>query len=1101
MNEVTDAKDLMAQRRRRMVEWVKAELSGANLKQSQKYVGLPSDRYVIGVLFPIGARMGIDPAYDATDATDETATDVIFTQEYKNQTAESVKQVRYVPPSSVGFSFFVADKVWQIQVMASAKRFVDVDNETGGQNRDEQGRYVKNTYQLDCLSLSMDSIVIRHDDAQKNHHIFTTHDNNRQRCLGCINIRTTPHAHGTIVTVSLVNTQQLGDDESDDKKQNTETKSYHKKEQTLKTLFDVKLSCVIDLGVVGDYPDVDHALLSQSEQEIQLQYRHKKVYAVGHGAAAHWTLKNGQVHEIMSDFMPIQEVPQVTADINDESIKNVLSMAFLQKTHTNTQMVCQELKEFVGRYRQWINTQIHELKGIDAQNKSAGERLVSAMTTACERMYAGIELIESDEMVATAFAYANRAMDMQMTHSTKSWRAFQLAFILTALKSTTLECDDFRDVVDLIWFPTGGGKTEAYLGLTAYQILYRRLKYPDSGAGTTVLMRYTLKLLTVQQFLRATRLICALELIRKGDAMFGQEPISIGLWVGQSSSPNTLKDAQERLQKARQKNEYSSLIITQCPWCHTTFDHQNFHTDGSSFYITCHNKACDYGKHDTKLPCQIVDEMLYQTPPTVLLATIDKCAMFAWHESSSAFFGCAKNRPPELIIQDELHLIANALGSVAGMYESALQTVISAKGVHPKYVASTATIKEAKNQVQRLFAKDLAIFPPQGLSADDAFFAKEVPLDVRAGRLYVGYFAPILSRRKALTPLASLLMIAPFVQFGYSQQEYTDWVDSWWTQVVYHGSLKAVGNSHQAFLSDVKSYYQDYANEFFGYDDNMRLGAKDKLAELGFDENFFNDVVAKDIQGRQSAVIKQLTSNNTDSDNTRIFGQLAKDRNDPESVSVVLATNMVATGLDVSRLALMIMNGQPITTAEYIQASSRVGRGDVAGIVFANYYKDQARSLSHYENFYPYHQSFYRHVEPTSITPYTHQARRRALHAGLIIAVRHGVLSMLGNDKAHTFRAKDTNIKEIIDIYKGFCCQADPDRADAIVRHIDDLCQEWQGHAQRLSTRRFSPRLYYKAQDGTGRSLMYVHGQDERGLWATLQSMRNVEDTGVLGIL
>lgn len=230
MNEVTDAKDLMAQRRRRMVEWVKAELSGANLKQSQKYVGSPSDRYVIGVLFPIGARMGIDPAYDATDATDEMATDVIFTQEYKNQTAESVKQLRYVPPSSVGFSFFVADKVWQIQVMASAKRFVDVDNETGGQNRDEQGRYVKNTYQLDCLSLSMDSIVIRHDDAQKNHHIFTTHDNNRQRCLGCINIRTTPHAHGTIVTVSLVNTQQLGDDESDDKKQNTETKSYHKKE-------------------------------------------------------------------------------------------------------------------------------------------------------------------------------------------------------------------------------------------------------------------------------------------------------------------------------------------------------------------------------------------------------------------------------------------------------------------------------------------------------------------------------------------------------------------------------------------------------------------------------------------------------------------------------------------------------------------------------------------------------------------------------------------------------------------------------------------------------------------------------------------------------
>lgn len=1104
------SKDLMAQHRRSMVDWVKAELSGANLKQSQVYLGLPSDRYVVGVLFPIGAGLGIDPAGDVID---EMATDATSAQEDKKETAESVKQVRYVPPSSVGFSFFVASRSWQIQVMASAKRFVGIDGEADGQARNKEGQYVKDSYEIDCLALSDESIVIRHDDIQKNHPIFIrSNDKNQAQSLASINVRTTPHTHGTIITVSLVNTQQLAG-ESDDKKDNTKTKAGHKKEQALKTLFDVKFSCVVDEGVVGDYPSVDYALLSESEQEIQLQYRHKKVYAVGHGAAAHWILKDGRVHEIMSDFMPIQEVPQVTADINDESIKNVLSMAFLQNTHTNTQAVCRELKAFVERYREWIQSQIHELDRMDTQNRPAGERLVAGMITACERMYVGIELIESDEMVAAAFAYANRAMYMQMTHPSKSWRAFQLAFVLTALKSTTLEYDDFRDTVDLIWFPTGGGKTEAYLGLTAYQILYRRLRYPNSGGGTTVLMRYTLKLLTVQQFLRATRLICALELIRKDNPMFGQEPISIGLWVGQSSSPNTLKDTQERLQKAKHKDEYSSLIITQCPWCRTAFNHQNFHMDKSYFYIACHNKACDYGKDDAKLPCQIVDEMLYRTPPTVLLATIDKCAMFAWNESSSAFFGLGSNRPPELIIQDELHLIANALGSVAGVYESALQTVITAKGVRPKYVASTATIKEAKNQVQKLFAKDLAIFPPQGLSASDAFFAKEVPLDVRAGRLYVGYFAPLLSRRKALTPLASLLMVAPFVKFGHSEQEYFDWIDAWWTQVVYHGSLKGVGNSHQAFLSDVKSHYQDYVNEFFGRDDEpshndepshkneLLLDRKDKLEKLGFNERFFNEVVSKDIKGRQGALIKQLTSNNTDSDNTRIFGQLAKDRSDPESVSVVLATNMVATGLDVSRLALMIINGQPITTAEYIQASSRVGRGDIAGVVFANYYRDQARSLSHYENFYPYHQSFYRHVEPTSITPYTHQARRRALHAGLVIAVRHGVTAMLGNDKAHEFYATDEKIKEVVDIYKAFCCQADPARADAIVRHIDGLCQEWQEYAQVLSAKRFSPKLYYKAQDSTGRSLIYAHGQGEKGLWATLQSMRNVEDTGVLGIL
>lgn len=406
-------------------------------------------------------------------------------------------------------------------------------------------------------------------------------------------------------------------------------------------------------------------------------------------------------------------------------------------------------------------------------------------------------------------------------------------------------------------------------------------------------------------------------------------------------------------------------------------------------------------------------------------------------------------------------------------------------------MASTATIKEAQSQVNKLFAKDLAIFPPQGLSCEDSFFAKTVDLKVRAGRLYVGYFAPLLNRQKNLAPLASLLLIAPFVLFGGSADEYDAWADAWWTLLVYHGSLRGVGNSHTAFDGDVRKKYEDHIEEFF---ERRKNCTQEKTANVWLDEH-----LPKQIKARIHPIIKQLTSNSTASENARIFGQLAYHHHEEGAVDVVLATNMVATGLDVSRLALMIINGQPLTTAEYIQASSRVGRSDIAGVVFVNYYREQARSLSHYESFYPYHQSFYRYVEPTSVTPYTHQARRRALHASLVMALRHSVPKLLSNGGAHLFDVSDDEVKGVVDTFKDYCAKADKDRFKSTHGHIDELLMQWQDY---LTTQRsFRQRLYYHSKDKAAASLLYHHNSHEDGLWATLTNMRTVENSGILKLL
>jgi hypothetical protein len=1069
---------ILKEQRKRFVEFTKKQLIGSDLKDDLLIGTKPLDRLFTGFLFPVvKGENTIDGVVDE----EENVIEINNIEEVK----PIKKEKRYIPPSSAGFSFFITGQDIKIRVFYDAVHYIKKSN------RDERNQ--KFTTQ------EWSKIKLTGADEEVE---FTPSGRNKFEVLlnkARIDALWRPYNDGYIVTVTMSNNQELND--SQDRKQ-------YSIDQNEKTLFEVDFKCIIENGNIDVYPSTDKSLLDDEEKEIELRYKDLHIYAVGHGTAVNWQKNKQEQMEIWTDFMPTVEVPQVTADTGGRSDK-VLSFNFLQDCG-KTDSVIKELISFVDKYELWIDSQKNNEKNEDEEDKATAKRIIKNLVIAKKRMYQGVELLKNDNNACLAFSTANKAMLNQWISgdlnkgqnkdiSIYTWRPFQLAFILMTLESATNENSNFRDTLDLIWFPTGGGKTEAYLGLMAFLFIYRRLKYPTSSGGTISIMRYTLRLLTSQQFLRASKVICALELIRqKHTSLFGKEEFSIGLWVGSASSPNTFN----QVKKILDSKQYSKLVLSNCPWCNSIFNQQNYVYAEDKFHFICRNRECDFGKNkDNIIPCNVVDEALYDKPPSLLIATVDKFARLAWEERASSFFGKNGNRPPELIIQDELHLISSALGSIVGLYEVALDTVLISRGMRAKYIASTATIKNAAKQVKTLFARDMSIFPPPGLRYDDSYFAKTVPLDKKAGRLYVGYLAPLLDRQHCLEPLAGALLSNPMKLFKNDEEL----LDKWWTQIVYHGSLKGVGNSRTLYQGGVFSYLNkftvenirsDIENEF-----NLVLGNIKNL-------NDFKNIKDKDVQSvvnnylpLRDINVKTLTSNQTAEENAQIFDSLARDKDHNESIDVALATNMISVGLDVSRLALMIINGQPLTTAEYIQASSRVGRGKTPGIVYVNYYKTQARSLSHYENFRSYHDSFYRFVEPSSLTPFTFQARSRALHAALVIAIRHSNINMLTNEKAGSLNLDDELIKKVINIMKIRSKQAienNLDVAHKTLEHIDTLVMEWFEESKFSKENKI--KLVYNSDDRNFNNLI-CNFDDKNGIWKTLQSMRNVESSALLKLL
>ena len=1048
----------------------------------------PLERYPTGVLHPVDPDLsGIDPASLGEEVAeralleDDDENDAMPDNDGTNGPilARQTRRRRYVPPSSAGFSFFLRGDTG-LSIITSAAIY------HGADERDDQGRFRTGDYIREALE---ERVVTLPNAAAPGEHRTGIWEGRAS-----IDVRSRPHRDGRIVTVTLCNRGEL------DSRTSPRNRT---RDRVSKSLFEARLECVVESGALIEYPRVDPSLLSEEELELELQYRRRRIYAVGHGAAANWEVGPDSPPRIWCECMPEAEVPMMT--VNTAGDDAVLRLAYLAD-----KVVPDELAGFVDGYAQWISEQqrsAETFSGLEKQD--AANRMLTRMRTALDRMRACVEILRTDPIAAEAFRLANQAMLDQMRRADQNagresdtdayrWRPFQLSFLLTVMVSAIRENDDYRDVLDLIWFPTGGGKTEAYLGLIAFLVAWRRQTYPDSGGGTTAFMRYTLRLLTRQQFERAARMVCALELIRRRQPdRLGETPIDIGIWVGGEISPNRYEQAKalvEEIRDGKPGAEYQ-LLLERCPWCSTPFDAtHDYQATDEEFHFHCTTPDCDFGADARPLPCNVVDEALYDDPPSLLIGTIDKFARLAWEERTGAFFGVYNRmRPPELIVQDELHLITGPLGSVAGLYEAGLDTLLVQRGVRPKYVASTATIRMAREQVKRLYARDLAVFPPPGLSYDDMYFARTDR--ERPGRLYVGYLAPMLDQQHCLAPLAAALLAGPQALFD-DDVDRDALLDAWWTQVVYHGSLKGVGNSHNAFVTDVRDFGRRLAYELRQANEGEPGNEFESRAEEIDAAGAFDAALARFGNTR----IAQLTSRRTARENAETFRQLENRQWNEACLDAVMATNMVSVGLDVARLALMIVNGQPLTTAEYIQATSRVGRAEVPGLVVANYYRHQARSLSHYESFRPYHESFYRFVEPGSVTPFTYQVRSRALHAAFVIAIRHSLPDLRSNNSAGQFDRELPGVRTVLSELKRRCgrAAAEPDQARDIASHLDRLADQWNEEARRCKEEH--RQLDYRARNNVRNAdrLLYTHGESRPGLWATLHSMRNVEGTGLL---
>lgn len=1005
----------------------------------------PHKRYVTGILYP---RVRDESVPAPSELEEEIGSVVADADEPDDSPLAAMLQRA---PASAGLTFAVSgDAVVEVKTSAAVYHPDSDPPSKGPGDKDGPKGFLREPVGNGSVRLSDDNV------GDTTHALFDGRAELRVRWRRLRGLR--------VVTVSIINTAEMLPSD---------------RARPEDCLYQVRLEASCTKGVFREPPTPDVAFDTE-ESVLRLRYRKHCAWASGHSTSVAWDAPPDGTPpaRISIDFLPFSDIHPFSAGVREgaEFDSRVLAIQELAGIESGEELRSL-LEPFVADHVSWIESQ-RSLE-VSGTHQAAFAEVLENLDQQGARLKRGVAILcdGSDSHRLTAFRLANAAMLDQMEQTARRegrsfdrsearWRPFQLAFQLLAIPGVLPPADgDGRDVLDLIWFPTGGGKTEAYLLLAAFTIIYRRLRFGVRGEGTCVLSRYTLRLLTSQQFERTATVICALERMRRRGEIPGKDVIDIGLWIGggEHSSPNTCKQAfehyEQMLEETRPVNRF---MLVECPWCGCTIvpPHQEddrsrygIHCSATAFAFGCPEADCEF--HD-RLPIQVVDECLYASPPTILLATIDKFARLPWESRSRAFFGLNQNvRPPDLVIQDELHLISGPLGTIAAIYEAAIDVLIQHGGDSPKYVAATATIRGATDQARRLYGRDVRLFPASGPDADDSYYMMIDRADA-VSRRYVGIMG------QGHTPVTNTVHImAAMVDAG----QYVTDDDDYWTLVAYHNSRRELGKTMTLSRDDIPSRIQLICTD-----------------ERRADRRACESVV-------------ELSGNLKSYQVPQVLSALKLARDTDEAVDVLACTNMISVGVDVERLNAMVILGQPKMSSEYIQASSRVGRGrKVGGVVVVNFSPTKPRDRSHYENFVRFHESMYRWVEPTSVTPQSPPALDRALHASIITVLR--LAALVKNEDAVRFASNDSSQEALIAKLRSRMHQA-IDVADrtGFDRHFDELIEWWSSAAEARSS------LHYKSQKQFAGIMRFHSGEDRPPARPTLNSMRNVDGDAVAFVL
>ncbi|WP_435165124.1 helicase-related protein [Paenibacillus glycanilyticus] len=869
------------------------------------------------------------------------------------------------------------------------------------------------------------------------------------------------------------------------------------------------------------YPEMqDNAEYDEEEQSLALLYRDMKTYAIGHGCSADWEKQGNNVIRLWTEFLPSYETKSLTPDIKRADGSEIhVSMSALAGLEVDNNGL-DELEEIIALYRSWIKKKREEIPSLDSNYlRVAAERNLLLCDECGNRMEQGLNYLKANGEVLKAFQLANHAMllqqvtgneireaevtdsgilfnkpypELDVQNTTKGkWRAFQIAFILMTLESSSNFYSLDRDTVELIFFPTGGGKTEAYLGLAAFSIFLRRLRDPyDSGVH--VIMRYTLRLLTADQFQRASRLICSMDYLRKSSVNeLGQDPFSIGIWLGSDTTPNTHVKALADLKALKRgTSEDNPFLVRSCPWCGAQigkildtrknhnigrkgFKHNNstqhsihgYKVAAGTVVIHCSDYECIF--HDG-LPIYVVDEDIYSKRPTLVIGTVDKFALLAWNSSPRSMFGIDKEgdrfcSPPGLIIQDELHLISGPLGSMTGMFEVLVEELCTDyrsidNPVRPKIVCSTATIRRFQKQVQDIYAREKTrLFPSPGLEVEDSFFAQNATDqegNMMPGRKYVGINTPGLGSMQTLQVRSLTALLQGPVGMDENEK------DPWWTLLIFFNSLRELGTTVTLLQSDIPNHLKVIKNrEGIGFEQLRRLNR-----------------------------IKELTSRLNSDEVSAAINELKTEVKRGAAIDVCLASNIIEVGVDIDRLSLMAVVGQPKTTSQYIQVTGRVGRRwyERPGLVVTLYSASKPRDRSHYEKFRTYHEKLYSQVEPTSVTPFSPSVVDRLLHAVMVGYVRQfGEMSEVDTPRPMLMKL----LNQIKNIILKRVEHIDPAEIENVKLVFEKRIAHWE---------KLNPVEWSKSAEDGNYPLLRLAGEyaDERTRrlsWPTPMSLRNVD--------